>query len=201
VDRSRVACAGTLLALSLLLLPAETAHTAAQGSATPRARAACPCSLFGATATPAVKTVPDARAVELGMKFWSDAKGKVTAIRFYKGPNNTGTHIGNLWSGAGKRLSTVTFANETARGWQRAGLAQPVAISPGMMYVVSYHTNVGLYSATSGFFSSSIANPPLHAVSSRLSRNGVYAYGASRFPTSNNSDATNYWVDIVFSPG
>jgi hypothetical protein len=39
--------------------------------------------------------------VELGVKFQSSVAGTITAIRFYKGPQNTGTHVGNLWSAAG----------------------------------------------------------------------------------------------------
>ena len=35
--------------------------------------------------------------VELGVKFRSRLAGFVSAIRFYKGSGNTGTHIGNLW--------------------------------------------------------------------------------------------------------
>ena len=35
------------------------------------------------------------------MKFQSDVAGYITGIRFYKLSNNTGTHVGNLWSSAG----------------------------------------------------------------------------------------------------
>src|SRR5262249_42625300 len=40
---------------------------------------------------------------------------------------------------------------------------------------------------------------PLHApASTSTAVNGVYVYGASAFP-SNSYQATNYWVDVVFS--
>ena len=32
------------------------------------------------------------------MKFRSSTNGFITGLRFYKGAQNTGTHIGHLWS-------------------------------------------------------------------------------------------------------
>ena len=161
--------------------------------------ASCPCSLFAPSATPATVSAQDANAVELGMKFTSDVNGTVTAIRFYKGPSNTGTHIGNLWSSSGQLLATVTFTNENASGWQQANLSQPVAITANTIYVVSYHTNVGYYSVDGGFFNSSFDDAPLHGIANGTSPNGVYAYGGTQFPNQ-SYNASNYWVDVVFSP-
>jgi hypothetical protein len=48
--------------------------------------------------------VPDA-SVEVGMKFSSSTNGEITGIRFYKGPTNTGTHVGDLWSSTGTLLA------------------------------------------------------------------------------------------------
>ena len=161
---------------------------------------ACPCSLFPATATPALISSGDASAVELGLKFKSDVAGSVTGVRFYKATNNTGTHTGHLWSASGTLLASVTFTSETASGWQRATFSTPVAISANTTYVVSYHTDTGNYSKDQGFFTSSgyDANP-LHAPSDAAAGgNGVYVYGASAFPTSTYF-ATNYWVDVIFT--
>jgi hypothetical protein len=168
-------------------------------SFTTTAPTTCPCTLFPANAAPSVVTDSDPSAVELGMKFTADVNGTVTAIRFYKGPSNTGTHTGHLWNSSGGLLASVTFSNETASGWQQATLSTPVSITAGTIYVVSYHTNVGHYSADSGYFNSSVDNPPLHGVATSTSGNGVYAYGASQFPTQ-TYQATNYWVDVVFRP-
>lgn len=161
---------------------------------------ACPCSLFPATATPALISSGDASAVELGLKFKSDAAGSVTGVRFYKATNNTGTHTGHLWSASGTLLTSVTFANETASGWQTATFSTPVSISANTIFVVSYHTDAGNYSKDQSFFATSgyDANP-LHAPSDAAAGgNGVYVYGASAFPT-NTYFATNYWVDVVFT--
>ena len=69
--------------------------------------------------------------------------GTVTAVRFYKGAGNTGTHVGSLWDAGGGRLGQVTFTNETATGWQTATFATPVAVTAGTTYVVSYYAPDG----------------------------------------------------------
>jgi hypothetical protein len=146
-----------------------------------------------ANATPASAAVSDAGAVEIGTKFSSDTAGKVTGIRFYKGTGNTGTHTGNLWSSTGTKLASVTFANETATGWQTANLATPVAITAGTSYVVSYFAPAGHYAADGNWFNAATNKVPLHAPAGA---NGVYRYGtASGFPT-NAYQSTNYWVDV-----
>src|SRR5690606_13381532 len=42
-------------------------------------------SLFAANATPAILSDPEAKSVELGMKFTSSVAGSVVGVRFYKG--------------------------------------------------------------------------------------------------------------------
>jgi hypothetical protein len=159
---------------------------------------ACPCTVFAASSAPTVAADSDAAAVEVGMKFRSDVGGSITGVRFYKAATNTGTHVGSLWSATGTRLATVTFSGESASGWQQATFSQPVQISANTTYVVSYHTNVGHYSADAGYFNTGIDSPPLHAVANGTSPNGVYAYGASTFPAQ-TYQASNYWVDVVFT--
>ncbi|WP_331376002.1 DUF4082 domain-containing protein [Sinorhizobium chiapasense] len=157
-------------------------------------------NVFAANSTPAVASVNDPNAVNLGMKFQADVAGWITGFRFYKGADNTGPHTGYLWTSTGTLLGSATFTNETASGWQSVDLAQQVAIQPNTTYVVSYSTN-GFYSATSNFFGSEVTNNNLHALSSALSGgNGVYRYGASGlFPTS-SFNSTNYYVDVAFRP-
>ena len=161
----------------------------------------CPCtSLWNAAATPATMDAGDGSPVELGVKFRSDIDTMVTAVRFYKGPNNTGTHVGNLWTGGGAKLATATFTNETSSGWQEVALSSPVAIAAGATYVVSYHTNVGHYPISGSYFDGSGKDaPPLHATSSTsVGGNGVFVYGTSAFPTSTYQGG-NYWVDVVIA--
>ena len=140
----------------------------------------------------------DASAVELGVKFRADVDGFVTGIRYYKSAANTGTHIGNLWTTSGTRLATATFSNETATGWQLVLFGAPVPVTANATYIASYHTDSGHYAATAGYFLGNIDSPPLHAIQNATSPNGVYQYGSSGFPSS-SFNATNYWVDLVFT--
>jgi hypothetical protein len=58
---------------------------------------------------------------------------------------------------------------------------------------------MGHYSYTANALATTVDSGPLHALASGSSGgNGVFAYGASRFPT-RSYNATNYWVDVVFS--
>jgi hypothetical protein len=163
----------------------------------------CPCSLWSPANGPTGNPDPDAVGTELGTRFRSDVSGTVTAIRFYKQSTNTGTHIGHLWTAAGTLLATVTFAGESASGWQQATLSTPVAITAGTTYVVSYYTPTGHYSATTGYFSAATDSVPLHAPADAAGApNGVYGYfgAGGGFPTQAWLSA-NYWVDVVFSTG
>jgi hypothetical protein len=106
-------------------------HTLAQAPS-------CPCTIWPPSAVPAIVAATDNRPIEVGVKFRSDVAGFVTAIRFYKGPQNTGTHVGHLWSATGALLAEGTFTDETASGWQELQLSPAVAISAQTTYVVSY---------------------------------------------------------------
>ena len=101
-----------------------------------------PSSIWADAETPAENTVDDRRAVELGVKFQSARNGQIKGIRFYKGPNNTGVHVGKLWTQGGTSLGSVTFTNESASGWQYQEFATPISITANTTYVVSYHTTV-----------------------------------------------------------
>jgi hypothetical protein len=152
-------------------------------------------SLFSLSSVPSVVAVNDPSSVELGVKFTASANGLISGLRFYKGPQNTGPHVADLWSSTGTLLATATFSNETWGGWQQVNFSNPVAITAGTTYVASYHTN-GNYSTNSNYFTNSVVSGDLTAPASG---NGVYAYGAtSIFPT-NTSNAANYWVDVVYT--
>jgi hypothetical protein len=177
--------------------------TNAAGTATTAAATVhvCPCSVWP-SGTPAAAAASDSTASELGVKFKTDVDGYVSGVRFYKGTTNTGTHIGNLWSGTGTLLARATFTGEHASGWQTVTFASRVHVTAGTTYVASYHTNVGHYADTDNAFTAQVNNPPLHALASGASGgNGVFAHSAaSTFPTTSNGKATNYWVDVSFVP-
>jgi hypothetical protein len=89
----------------------------------------CPCSIWPSTTTPATPAANDNSAVEVGVKFRTDRAGYITALRFYKGSGNSGTHVGSLWTRTGSKLASVTFTGETATGWQQATLSAPVPVT------------------------------------------------------------------------
>jgi hypothetical protein len=73
-----------------------------------------------------------------------------------------------------------------------------VPIAANTIYIASYHSNNGHYSINSGYFSTGLDNPPLHAPSSGTNANGVYQYGATSLFPNQSFNAANYWVDPVF---
>ena len=169
---------------------------------TPPPGSACPCSVWGPSAVPAVASVNDRDAVELGVRFRASVSGYVTGIRFYKGAANTGTHIGNLWTNGGTLLATATFTNETATGWQTVTFPSPIAIMANTVYVASYFAPNGGWSQNVNYFTSAVTNGPLTLLrDGDAGGNGPFHYGASGgFPDSSWS-ASNYWVDVVFTTG
>src|SRR5579872_2795471 len=105
----------------------------------------------------------------------------------YKCAANTGTHIGNLWSTGGALLASATFTSETASGWQTVTFSSPVTITAGTVYIASYYTSTGHFSADANYFATTgVNNFPLQALANGISGgNGVYAAaGSSTFPTS-----------------
>jgi hypothetical protein len=163
--------------------------------------ATCPCSVFSASQTPTVVSDSDNVPVELGMKFRADQDGFVSGVRFYKGSANSGTHTGSLWNTAGTRLATVTFAGESASGWQQASFAAPVAVTSNTTYIVSYYAPNGRYSADNNFFAGGpIVNSPLTALGDGTDGgNGVYRYGSGGGFPSSTYQSSNYWVDVVYT--
>jgi hypothetical protein len=165
----------------------------------PAAPAACPCSIFAPTDAPADQTAQnDGQPIEVGVKLRTEESGFITGVRFFKGVNNTGTHVGHLWSATGQQLAEATFTAELPSGWQEVRFDTPVAVTANTTYVASYHSSAGFYGFQGGFFATGVDRPPLHALADGADGpNGVYKYGASGFPTS-SFNASNYWVDVVF---
>jgi hypothetical protein len=174
----------------------------------------CPCSLWGVNTAPESSHADggDVLPVEVGVKFEADSFGTISGIRFYKSAANTGTHIGSLWTSDGTRLAQATFTSETASGWQTVTFDTPVPVQKDTPYVASYHAPNGHYAATPDYFyrapspgpvgGGSLHSPPLHAIEwTPTTGNGVFAYGpSSSFPANSSGTATNYWVDVVYSP-
>src|SRR5262245_30825397 len=157
-------------------------------------------SLWPDTTLPTVASAADTASVELGLRFQSDLAGFINGVRFYKGPTNTGTHVGHLWAPDGTLLATATFASETATGWQQVLFDTPVAIQPNQTYTVSYMAPNGGYGFDSYYFSvSGIQSGSLKVLPTSFGGGGTFKYGGG-YPTETYQDG-NYWVDVVFAPG
>jgi hypothetical protein len=137
--------------------------------------------------------------VELGVKFKTSKTGFVKGIRFYSHASASGTYTGHLWKADGTLLASATFSSISGGTWEQVLFNDPVLIDADSVYIASYHTSAGLYTATSTGLSVSFTNGSLTALSSGGSGgNGVYAYGNSpSFPNSTYQDA-NYWADVIF---
>ena len=120
----------------------------------------------------------------------------MTAVRFYKGTANTGTHVGHLWSANGVLLAEATFTNESASGWQEVALAPPVAITANTTYVASYHADPASSPSTTDS-----SRPPASTSAAACvagwcgRRQRRLSLRRERFPTAGS--ANNYWVDVV----
>jgi hypothetical protein len=162
----------------------------------------CPCSLWDDAFVPGASSFTGAE-VELGMKFRSDEAGVISALRFYRSPDATGSHTGRLWAADGTLLAEETYPSASGGGWQEVALTTPVPIQADTTYIVSYHTPND-YVAEPGFFASSVAYGPLTGLADGTDGpNGVFFYGPpGSFPT-DTFNAGNYYVDVVFedTPG
>jgi len=169
--------------------PTETATPTDSPTATPGDQ-----TIF-TTQTPTDQAASDnGTDYELGVKFQSARAGEITALRYYRSPSDTGAHVGHLWTAGGATLATITFANETAAGWQQQALTTPVYIEPHMTYVASVNAN-GYFVSSVGALASPVANGDLATVADGA--DGVFG-SPNAFPT-NTYQNTNYFRDVVFT--
>ncbi len=189
------------ITVMLLVAPVTTVLSSAESA---MAVGSCPQGVSCATIfddTTVGTEQPDARAVELGVKFRSDAPGEVVGIRFFKTAGNSGPHTGTLWSASGQRLANVIFGAETASGWQEAAFSTPVDIQPNVTYIASYHTASGRYATGTSFATAGVDRPPLHALREGVDgSNGVYRYGSGGVAPESSWASANYLVDVLFAP-
>jgi hypothetical protein len=159
----------------------------------------CPCSMWSDDTVPEVPAFDDTQPVEVGVKFRSQIDGFITALRFYKGSDDPGDYIANLWTDSGTLLASNAVDGDKATGWQVIPFTQPVAIKANVTYVASYHSSIGRYAVTANYFSNGQSGTwPLFALANDdAGGNGVFAYGESSFPNQ-SFNATSYWVDVVF---
>src|SRR5450755_4279712 len=176
------------------MMPSTYSYTFTTGQAyTP---GQCPCTIWPDLPPSPAADASDAAAIQVGVKFQASSNGTISGIRFYKEPDNAGTHTASLWTSTGSLLATGTFSSESAEGWEELDFSTPVPVTAGTTYVASYFATGGHYAVTSGGLSSAVTSGSLTVPAN----GGVYAYGsASTFP-SRTFGASNYWVDVVYTP-
>jgi YD repeat-containing protein len=147
-------------------------------------------TIFASTELPQVASVGSTDDTEVGVRFMPVADGTVSGVRFYKGPANTGSHVGSLWSADGSLLASATFTGESSSGWQSVNFPQSVPVLAGQTYVASYRAPNGGYATTDNQFAVDRDTFPYHIVAG----SGVTHAGAGFPATAGN---TNYWVDVT----
>ncbi|MBD7958560.1 DUF4082 domain-containing protein [Microbacterium sp. Sa4CUA7] len=153
----------------------------------------CPCSLYTSLDAPQIASAGDSSSVTLGVRFAVNRPGAVTGVRFYKGPSNAGPRKGALWTTDGRRIAEVSFATESAGGWQSAEFTQPVPVASGTEYIVSYEAPVGGYSVTPAAYAAGYSRGPLSVPAG----GAVFSYSGG-FPS--QSSSSSYYVEPVFQP-
>jgi hypothetical protein len=175
-----------LAGLALLLV------VATMSSATPwiRPYAASAYSIWGGATVPSNPEAGAVGAREVGTVFTTSERGYISALRFYKGPANTGTHVGRLSTANGLVLASATYANESASGWQEVKLRRPVLLTAGSTYIVSYTTN-GRFAQDSWVFDHRTVSSGVLTATGGVAKAMGGAWGAA--------ETNSYYADVVYS--
>jgi hypothetical protein len=115
--------------------------------------------------------------VTLGLKFWSDTSGLISAISYYRGAASSQGYVATLYSAAGTPLATAYMPQESGPvpGWQVAQFASPNSISPNTTYVAAYYAPSGQYADQYYGLSRGATRDPLNVpASGAVGGNGVF---------------------------
>jgi len=151
--------------------------------------------LFADTLTPTNPANAATTVRATGVRITVTEPSEVRAIRFWKSPGETGTHVGRVWNRFGLQVASVTFTNETASGWQTMQLSSPLSLSEDQDYTISVNRN-NFYPSTSGGLNSQVIAGPVRTV---VGGNGVYGSSSTGRPTSSSGN-TNFFVDLIVAP-
>ena len=153
-----------------------------------------PVSMWTNTEIPSQTNYNAGRAIQVGERFSSSVAGQVTALRFYKSAQGTGTHSVRLWSPTGTLLvSSAWTGAASASGWQTVQLPTPVTLTAGAQYTVTYYTSNGRLGRTLLELQSARVRGPLTIPAG----GGVTIFGTG-YPTT--ATTAGHGVDLVFQP-
>jgi hypothetical protein len=163
-------------------------------------------TLWADTDAPVSPNSNDTDSVNLGILIRCSSPVVLRGIRFYKHPNNIGTHIGGLWlRSSSLKLNECTFENETSQGWQTQLFTTPSILDAETTYTVAYLAPKGFYSSDNGYFNNRSQSKTVQGITvsspadGLFGNNGTYRYDStSEIPTA-SFQSSHYWVDIIFS--
>jgi len=141
------------------------------------------------------------KTVTLGVKFWSSQSGTISAIRFYRAAVSSNGYVASLYAASGTLLGSATLALESGPvpGWQVANFVSPIPVSANTTYISAYYCPVGQGAGDPNELNNGVTNGPLTAPASlAVGGNGVYNV-KNAFPK-NSHQASNYYVDVLFTP-
>ena len=132
------------------------------------------------------------------MKFRATEDGFITALRFYKQPNNTGTHVGHLWTADGQQLAEVDVHERDRLGLAGGAAARARSRSPRTRPTSRPTTPPAAASRSAPATSApaSTAAPLRAPRRRRRRRQRRLPLRPERLPDRTFS-ATNYWVDAT----
>lgn len=149
---------------------------------------ACDASLFE-NEIPETTADGQGSTWEQGIEFSSSMSGIITSVRFWRAVGEPkGSHTARIWNTSGTELTSATFRETDAPGWQYAPVNFPV--TAGVRYRVTYNIHK-VVAKTFNVLNSPITVGPLTAWRS------YYGSPARNFPTS--SSTSNLFVDMAFN--
>ena len=159
--------------------------------------------------TPNITNFSDSNAINAGVKFNVGGSPTITGVKFYKGIDNTGTHVAHLYDATTSTdLASATFSSETGSGWQSVNFSSAIPVTSTHNYVVWVSMPNGHYAVDS---TGTGGNNNLESVSngghgpfthpalevSAGTNSGVYSYTSDHTATPSNGTNNNYWVSPV----
>jgi Domain of unknown function (DUF4082) len=199
--------------LSIIGVAAITAATlwTAGGTRPVGAISSCPTDPLSHL-TPHNTNYNDSDDINVGVKFHVNGAPYVTGVKFYKGVDNTGTHVAHLrLSGEEVDLASEAFTSETSSGWQTVYFDEPVPVAPNDLesapYIVWVSMPHGHYAADGGMAGgfNHFDQPSNVAFGDRYSDavyiesgdSGLYSYTADHTVEPANETTVNYWVSPI----
>ena len=170
------------------------------------ALSSCPTDLLSGL-TPNNGNYNDSDPVNVGVKFNVRGAPYVSGVKFYKGIDNTGTHVAHLYDvTASSELDSKAFSSETSSGWQTVSFDANVQVRDDHNYTVWVSMPNGHYAADGtlaggsnyfGPFGHGAYGDSESVVTIPGGNSGVYSYTSDDTALPSNATSNNYWVSPV----